>query len=212
MLEFISSGFNDLLVFVEQTNPIYIYLILFGMAFLENIFPPLPGDTFTIIGGYMAAADKLSLSMTLASISLGTMMSVMAVYYFGYSRGRGYFLRKRYRLFNAYDIRRVGLWFNRFGFWTVVFSRFIVGGRVAIAVGAGMSKYPPVRMTIFSLISTLAFHGSLIALAYLMHAYISSLVEGFGLYTKIILVILSVLIIIWIILLIRRWKHAKKKA
>ena len=79
---------------------------------------------------------------------------------------------------------------------TGLFSRFIIGGRVAIAIGAGISKYPPLRMTLFSLLSAIAFHGALIALAYLMFAYISRLAEGFGLYSKIILVILSILIII----------------
>jgi membrane protein DedA with SNARE-associated domain len=212
MLEFISSSFNELLAIVDQTNPVYIYLILFGMAFLENIFPPLPGDTFTIIGGYLAAAGKLSLPMTLASVTLGTISSVLVVYCFGYCRGREYFARKRFRFFNAYDIRRVGQWFNRFGAWTVLFSRFIVGGRVAIALGAGMSKYPPVRMVIFSLISAMLFHGLLIALAYVMYAYITSLVEGFNLYSKIILVILAALVIIWIVFIIRRYKHGKKKA
>jgi membrane protein DedA with SNARE-associated domain len=212
MLEFISSSFNELLAYVDKTDTVYIYLILFGMAFFENIFPPLPGDTFTIIGGYLAAVGKLNLPVTLVSVTLGTIMSVMIIYCFGYCRGRDYFARKRYRFFNAYDIRRVGRWFNRFGAWTVLLSRFIVGGRVAIAIGAGMTKYPPVRMVVFSLVSAILFHGLLIALAYLMHTYIVSLVEGFGLYSKIILVILAALVIIWIVFLIRRYRHGKKKA
>jgi len=212
MLEFISSSFNDLLILIEKINPIYIYLILFGMAFLENIFPPLPGDTFTIIGGYLAAAGKLGLLLTLTSVTIGTMLSVMVVYCFGYCRGREYFSRKRFWFFNAGDIRRVQSWFGRYGFWTVLVSRFVVGGRVAIAVSAGMSKYPAVQMTVFSLISTVLFHGTLIALAYLMHAYLSELVKGFNLYSKIILVFLGALVIIWIVFLVRRIKHGKKKA
>lgn len=212
MLEFISSSFNELLILVERTNPVYIYLVLFGMAFLENIFPPLPGDTFTIVGGYLAAAGKISLSLTLTAVTIGTMLSVMTVYCLGYRHGREYFSRRRFRFFNAGDIRRVQRWFGRFGFWTVLFSRFVVGGRVAIAIGAGMSKYPTVRMTLFSLASTVLFHGSLIALAFLMHAYISELVIGFNIYSKIILVILVALVIIWVVFLVRRIKHGKEKA
>lgn len=211
MLDFISSGFQELLIIIDQTNPIYIYLILFGMAFLENIFPPLPGDTFTILGGYLVAVGKLNLTLTLAMVTTGTILSVMLIYIFGYYRGRSYFAKKRFRFFNAYDIRRVNGWFNRFGIWTLLCSRFVVGGRVAIALGAGMSKYPPMRVTVFSLISALIFHGVLIGLAFLMHAYISTLMEGFNLYTKIILVILTVLVIIWIIFLIRRYKYGKEK-
>ena len=88
MFDFLSTEFYDLLDLVKQTEPIYIYLVLFGMAFLENIFPPLPGDTFTIIGGYLAASGKLDLVTTLAVVSIGTLMSVMIIYVFGYRHGR----------------------------------------------------------------------------------------------------------------------------
>jgi membrane protein DedA with SNARE-associated domain len=212
MFEFLSSGFNELLVFVDKTDPVYIYLILFGMAFVENVFPPLPGDTFTIIGGYLVSVGKLSLAMTLTSVSLGTILSVMAIYSLAYRGGRGFLVRRRMRFFNAYDIRRVQGWFNRFGAWTLLFSRFVIGGRVAIAIGAGLSKYPTVRMTLFSMISTVVFHGTLIALAFLMHAYISSLVEGFGLFSKIVLALVAALVILWIILLVRRFRNGKEKA
>jgi membrane protein DedA with SNARE-associated domain len=211
MLDIISSGFNELLLFVNNMNPVYIYLILFSMAFLENIFPPLPGDTFTIIGGYLAAAGKLNLPLTLTTVTVGTMTSIMLVYAFGYRGGRAYFMRKNFRFFNAHDIESVQKWFDRFGAGTLLFSRFVVGGRTAIALGAGFSKYPTGRMAIFSLVSTVLFHGTLIALSYLMYAYITQLVDGFNLYSKIILVILTVLIIIWIIFLIRRYRHGKKK-
>jgi len=211
MFELISSGFNELLALVENINPVYIYLILFGMAFLENLFPPLPGDTFTIIGGYLAAAGKLNWQTTLGAVSLGTILSVMLIYYWSYHHGRGYFIRKRLRIFNAYDIRRVRRWFDRFGVWTLVFSRFVVGGRVAIALGAGMSQYRPLPMTVFSLISALLFHGFLIALSFLMYAYISRLVAGFDLYAKIILVIVGAVIIIWTIIVIRRYLNARSK-
>jgi membrane protein DedA with SNARE-associated domain len=212
MFDFISSSFSQLLMFVEGIDTIYIYLVLFGMAFFENIFPPIPGDTFTIIGGYLAAAGKLSLPITLTTLAIGTMASIMLVYALGFHGGRDFFLKKKLRIFNASDMGQVDTWFNRFGIWTLLFSRFVVGGRVAIALGAGMSKYPPVRMTLYSLISTVAFHGTLIGLSFLMYTYINSLVDGFNLYSKIILVILTVLVIIWIIFIVRRFKNGKKKA
>lgn len=212
MFDFISSSFNDLLLYVEGVDTVYIYLILFGMAFFENIFPPIPGDTFTIIGGYLAAAGKLSLPITLTTLTAGTMASVMLVYVLGFNGGRDFFIRKKFKIFNASDMAQVDTWFTRFGVWTLLFSRFVVGGRVAIALGAGMSKYPPVRMTLFSLVSTIAFHGILIALSFMMYAYITSLVDGFNLYSKIILVILTALVIIWIIFIVRRYINGKKKA
>ena len=210
MFEFISAGFNELMGIVNRTDPQYIYLLLFTMAFIENIFPPLPGDTFTIIAGYLAAVGKLALIPTLAVILAGTMLSIMLVYGLGYRAGRKYFDRKNYRFFSGDDMDRVQKWFDRFGAGTLLASRFIVGARVAIAVGAGVSRYPTIPMAVYSFISSLLFHGALIALAFGLYAYIDSVSEGFGLYSKIVLVLVAALIILWIILIVRRYMHGKK--
>jgi membrane protein DedA with SNARE-associated domain len=74
-----------------------------------------------------------------------------------------------------------------------------------------MGNYPAGRMTIYSLVSAILFHGTLIGLAFLMHAYIHDLVAGFNLYGKIILVIVSILIILWFALWIYRIRHDRKK-
>jgi membrane protein DedA with SNARE-associated domain len=212
MWDIISAGFNELLAFVESVDPRYIYLILFSVAFIENIFPPFPGDTFTIVAGYMAALGKLTVLSTLAAVSFGTFVSVMLIYYVSYRHGRPLLIRKKYTFFTTRDIARVQTWFGRFGAWTLIFSRFVVGGRVAIAAASGMGRYPAGRMAIFSLVSAVLFHGTLIGLAFLMHAYIRDLVDGFGLYSKIVLVIVAVLIILWIVILIRRVRRGKKNA
>ncbi len=210
MWDLITAGFDELLLFISNTPTGYIYLILFSVAFIENIFPPFPGDTFTIIGGYLAALGKLNAFLTLGAVCAGTLLSVLLIYYISLRHGRAFFTRREYKIFNFDDIARVQRWFARFGAWTLIFSRFVVGGRVAIAAAAGMGGYPAGRMTIYSLVSAILFHGTLIALAFLMYAYIDDLVAGFNVYGKIILVIVSILIILWFALWIYRVRHGKK--
>ena len=212
MLDLITAGFDELLVFISNTPTGYIYLILFSVAFIENIFPPFPGDTFTIIGGYLAALGKLNVFLTLGMVCAGTLLSVMLIYYISLHHGRAFFTRHDYKIFNFEDIARVQRWFARFGVWTLIFSRFVVGGRVAIAAAAGMGSYPAGRMTLYSLISAVLFHGTLIALAFVMHVYIQDLVKGFNIYGKIILVIVGILIILWFARWIYRVRHDRKKA
>jgi len=212
MIDFITAGFSDLMRVVNQIPGGYIYLFLFGIAFIENIFPPIPGDTFTIIGGYLAATGKLALIPTAALIMLGTVTSIMVVYYIGYHGGHEYLARKNFRIFSTDDLARVDRWFARHGAGTLLLSRFIVGGRVAIALGAGISKYPPERMLLFSTISSLFFHGLLIALAYGLNAYVDSIVDGFNWYNKIILAILAVVVILWLGFVVKRIWYERKKA
>ncbi len=212
MMEFLTAGFSELMRVVDQIPGGYIYLFLFGIAFIENIFPPIPGDTFTIIGGYLAATGKLSLFPTIGVILLGSMASIMLVYYIGYHGGHEYLVRKNFRIFSVADLARVDRWFARHGAGTLLASRFVVGGRVAIALGAGISKFPPKRMFTYSLLSSLVFQGLLVALAYGLNAYIDSIVTGFNWYSKIILVILSAAVILWLILAVRRIVYEKRKA
>ncbi len=208
-MDWLASGFDGILEYVSAIEPIYIYLILFGMAFMENIFPPIPGDTFTIIGGYLAAMGTIDLLPTFFSITLGTIASIMVVYTIGYRGGREYFQRKNFRFFNLDDLQRVDDLFSKYGIFTLLVSRFVVGARVMIAVGAGISRYPRFRMMILSYISGALFHGALIALAFAFNAYVDNLVDGFNLYSKIILIAVAVLIVVWGIVFVRRLINAK---
>lgn len=210
MIDLITAGFNDLLQFVRGVEPLYIYVILLTIAFFENIFPPIPGDTFTIVGGYMAASGLLDVKMVFLCITLGTILSVMLIYYLGRAGGRDFFMRRNLKIFSIKDLENVQGWFERHGSATLLFSRFIVGARVAVAFGAGMSRFPAVRMTVFSYISAALFHGILIFLAYIMHAYIDRLAEWFNLYNKIILVIVGLLVIMWLVILVRRYINGRR--
>ncbi|MCK5125398.1 MAG: DedA family protein [candidate division Zixibacteria bacterium] len=211
MGESFAANFNDLMAMLEAIKPLYIYLILFAIAFIENIFPPIPGDTFTIIGGYLAATGYLALAPTFLAITLGTISSVMVVYALGYRGGHEYFQKKNYKFFNADDLTRVDNLFNKYGAMTLLFSRFVVGARVMIAVAAGISKYPTGRMAVFSYISGVLFHGILIGFAFLLNKYIENITAWFALYSKIVLVIVGAVVILWVIIVIRRFRHGRTK-
>ena len=44
---------NIIVDFIGQVSPIVIYLLLFLIAYLENIVPPVPGDVIVAFGGYL---------------------------------------------------------------------------------------------------------------------------------------------------------------
>ena len=53
MLEFIEKLF-------DQIDPLVAYLVLFLSAILENIIPPVPGDTVVIVGAYLVSIGQLN--------------------------------------------------------------------------------------------------------------------------------------------------------
>jgi len=52
----VESFFNNLI----QENGTLVYVALFLSAYIENIFPPIPGDTVTVIGAYFVGTGKLN--------------------------------------------------------------------------------------------------------------------------------------------------------
>ena len=144
----------------------WVYLILFIACFIENIFPPFPGDSFIIATGGLIAAQRLEPIMSVSLILLGGLASVMIMYVLGWKYGRSYFMRKDFKYFSADDILKFENNLIRWGVLLMIFSRFIVGFRSAIAVGAGIGKYHPAKMFIYSLISYILFAGLLLYLGY----------------------------------------------
>lgn len=211
-MDHLSHLFNQAVSYLGTVEPIYIYLFLFSFAFAENILPPIPGDVFTIVGGYLSASGKLHLIPTFLCITTGTILSVMFIFAIGYWSGYPYLARKNFKFLSVRDMDKMNNWFSRYGAGLFVISRFLVAVRVPLALAAGIGRYSPLKMAVYSYISTILFQGILIALAYLMHAYIDQLIAGFALYSRIILAILAILIIIWFASRIWRTWHGRQKA
>jgi len=139
MEQFLQSV-NDIIERLFVYGPFWIYAILFLSSFIENIFPPIPGDLITLTGGGLAAAGRLNLFMVFIVVYAGGISSMMLIYYLGYARGRKFFIEKNYKLFSREDILRLDKWFLRRGNLLLISNRFIVGFRAAMALVAGISR------------------------------------------------------------------------
>ncbi len=167
-------------------GPVWIYLALFIALFIENIFPPFPGDFFTLTGGALAAAGRLNVYLVFLMVYLGGIASVMVVYYFGLKVGRGFFIRKNYRFFSAKDVVRMEDWFQRRGAYILLLNRFIVGGRSVIAIVAGISRYSPALMLLYTSVSFWIFNGLLLFGTYIFVVNFETIVYHFHIYEKIV--------------------------
>lgn len=156
---------NQMLDTLFQYGPFWVYLAIMAACFIENIFPPFPGDTFILAAGGLAGASRLDFGIAMAVVVTGGLASVAVLYVFGSRYGRAYFLRKDFRFFSANDVDRVERLLTRYGPLVLISSRFIVGIRSGLAVAAGIGRYPGGRMILYSLISYLLFAGLLMYLS-----------------------------------------------
>lgn len=176
-------------LFLDQVfarGPLLVYVVLFVACFIENVFPPFPGDTFIAAAGALVAADRLNVVLSLAVIVGGGLASVMVLYFLGRNYGREYFIRKNYKYFSALDVVRMETRLQKWGALVILVSRFVVGLRSAVAVAAGLARYDTTRMVVFSALSYLAFTGLIMYLAASVVRNFAEIEELFATYTRFI--------------------------
>jgi len=100
-----------------------LYLLLGLSAFVENVFPPIPGDTITAFGAFLVATERLSFFGVYLSTTLGSLFGFMFLFWIGSLLGRRFFIEKDYRFFRAKDIIRAEEWFRKYGYFLILLNR-----------------------------------------------------------------------------------------
>lgn len=117
-----------------------VYLLLGLSAFVENIFPPIPGDTITAFGALLVGLGKLKFSWVYFSTTLGSLLGFLSLFWFGRYLGRRFFIQKNYRFIKTKDILKAEAWFARYGYFLIVGNRFLPGLRSVISVVGGILR------------------------------------------------------------------------
>ena len=122
----------------------YYSIFIFASAFMENIFPPYPGDSVIVFSGYLFASERIGLVPLITAVMAGNLISAIIMYYFGVELIS--FVRKKIQMkfiqeiLDLKHLTRTHDWFNKYGIMAVIFSRFSAGIRFFISIVAGMVK------------------------------------------------------------------------
>ena len=204
MLESLSEFFN-------QLNPWLAYTLLFVSAFVENVFPPIPGDTVTVIGAYLVSTGKLHFWGVYVSTTLGSVVGFFTMYVIGLRVGTRILESKLLqKFFSVEKSDKVKAWFAKYGYWVIAANRFLSGTRSVISLFAGFFALRWLPVVLLSLLSAAVWNGLLIYGGYLLGVNWEKIVYLIHQYNKFVLII-SVLVIILVILLrvVRRRKNVK---
>lgn len=197
------SGYLDQ---VFSYGSFWVYLIIFTACFIENIFPPFPGDTFIIVGGILVGLGRLELWIIAPLVIIGGMSSVMVLYYLGHRYGREFFLRKNYRIFSVNDITRSERQLSKRGWALLIISRFLIGIRAAIAVVSGIARYNPLKMFLFSTMSYVLFTGLVMYLSISLVENIEGIDYYLDAYKMVVWPIVTIIVLAWVISKLRNSK------
>jgi membrane protein DedA with SNARE-associated domain len=180
---------------ISQVDPIIAYLILFASAFVENTFPPIPGDTVTVIGAYLITTGKLSFTGVWLSTTSGSVIGFFTMYLIGSKLGKEFVSNeKRAKIFGFERIEKIEVWFAKYGYWVIVANRFLSGTRSVISLFAGIFKLNWVWVLILASISALVWNGLLMYAGYVLGVNWENITAIISQYNKIV-IILTVLLV-----------------
>ena len=203
MLEYLQNLLN-------QIDPLMAYIVLGISAFLENVLPPIPGDTVVVVGAYLVSTGKLGFWGVYTSTTIGSVIGFFTMYFLGLKFGRAFIQHRRIRekVFREEDIKKVETWFGKWGYWVIFANRFLSGTRSVISLFAGLFHLHPLAVISLSLLSALIWNALLINAGMLLGDNWEVIIDIISRYNQ-IFIVLIVIIAGYLIYRSRKKKHQK---
>ena len=189
-----------------------------GVAFLimiENLFPPIPSEVILTFGGFMTTTAELNSPLMIVAATIGAVVGAAILY------GIGTLLdvERLDKIVDKYgnilrithaDIHKADSWFDRYGFWTVFFCRFVPLIRSLISLPAGMANMNFGLFLLFTTVGTVIWNTVLIYLGAAVGSQWETIVHYMDIYSNVAYVILGIIGIAVIIWYIRKRKQTVK--
>lgn len=203
----------DQFMTVVLNQPSYlIYAVLFISAVTELLFPPVPGDTMTILGSFLVGTGKLSFIPVLIFTTAGSVFGFFILYGLGYFLGREFFIKHDFKFFPAEKLIKGESWLKKWGLWIVAANRFVPGIRAIVPLIAGIAELNFLKVLYCALGSALAWNIIWITVGFMLGSKWEivrvKMKSIMGTYNT---VILFVLIGFVVILLIRKFIKSRKQ-
>jgi membrane protein DedA with SNARE-associated domain len=153
LVQLMTEYFTTVMDSLSTIDSAWAYLFLFVSSIIENVFPPIPGDTITALGAFLVATGKLNYLLVLISTTSGSTVGFVALFAIARRLGRDYFLRKKIRYFTPDAILRAEKRFSKSGYYVVLANRFLPGVRSVISITAGIINLSFYRVLVLSFVS-----------------------------------------------------------
>jgi len=195
---------NDIIRYLLPKNDLFLYLFLFLSAVIENLAPPIPGDTITVVGAFLVGTGRLSFLLVYAATTTGSVVGFMTLVMLGRLLEREFFMKKNYRFFSAKSIMAAENWFSRYGYFVVLANRFLPGIRSVISLVSGITRLNMWKVLLLSVISAAVWNLIWIEIGFLLgnnwnivREKAGSLIEGYNIIAGTIIALIAICLIIY---------------
>lgn len=187
----------------------YGYWAIFCGILLENMGIPIPGETVTLVGGFLAGSHELKVAWVLAAATVGAILGDSFGYVLGYYGGWPLLLRVS-KIVNVPESSLLTIRdrFSKNADKAVLFGRFVALLRVFAGPLAGITRMPYPKFLLCNAIGAATWATATVSLTYFLGRLIplSSLIKWTGQFTGVALAV----VISW--LLAMRWIESRRAA
>jgi membrane-associated protein len=146
-INFRSSLSEDIVGWFDVIGPLLFYAVVFGLVFagtglfIGAFIPFITGDSLVFAAGLVAAAnaDVINIFVMVIGVGIAAWLGDQVGYALGRHYGRPY-LDKRQGKWIKTAITKSEVYYQRYGWWSIVVARFVPWGRVIIPALAGISR------------------------------------------------------------------------
>ena len=199
---------EHILDFISQLTPFWVYVFLFVFAFIENVFPPSPSDLVLVIGGSLIGTHSLHFVPTLLVTTVGSVLGFMTLFFIGTQFDKKVIRAGKIKFISIEGLEKVEKWFLKYGYWIILFNRFLPGTRSVISLFAGLSELDRKKTIILATISALIWNGIIIYLGIIFGHNIAIVDRYLSSYSNIAVIVTIAVILILIINYF--WKRRRK--
>jgi membrane protein DedA with SNARE-associated domain len=194
---------------LQSLDPLLVCLALFGIAFIENIFPPSPSDMAIVFGGTLVGIGHLGFAEALLSATAGSTLGFVAMYWIGKWFGRNILEQQKIKFLPLDSVHRVEAWFAKYGYWMIIGNRFLAGTRAVVSLFAGISGLKLSVTIPLCFISAMIWNTLLLIGGYLL----GNNWERIGFYISTYSQVVTGLVVLLVIILVARYfTRPSKKA
>ncbi|NET01120.1 MAG: DedA family protein [Sphaerospermopsis sp. SIO1G2] len=188
---------------IQEFAQSYGYWAIFLGILLENLGIPLPGETVTLVGGFLAGSDELNYWLVLGDAVAGAVIGGNCGYWIGRVGGWPFLLQVG-KIFRISEERLLGIkeQFGENAAKAVFFGRFFALLRIFAAPLAGIAEMSFGKFLVYNLAGATAWGSAMVTLAFFAGKIVSleqlvAWVSQFAILALIILVAVIAIPIWW---------------
>ncbi|NDD65495.1 MAG: DedA family protein, partial [Acidobacteria bacterium] len=184
-------------------------MLMFLIAYIENIFPPAPSDMLLVFAGTMIGFGTIDFTSALIAATLGSTVGFVSAYLLGRYFERHIIEGRVGRYLPTGSIQQVEGLFRRFGYGVIVANRFLAGTRAIVSFFAGMSRMSLPRTTVLSAVSAGAWNTLLLLLGEVFASNWQRVASYLQVYSAIVTGIVVLALAVWLWQYLRRRRQCR---